>query len=160
MHRTTIALSGLFLAVFICAGCSHKTATAPAKPHEEHHHKSAHGGSLNAIVTCENGHAEAKLESDTLKIWFVCGGPNPTKSVRIPDQSINLTVKTDAGPKTLVLTPTPLELAGEKVGDCSAFEGKASWLKGLSKFTADGRIMFKGKNVPLKIEYPEGYDPD
>ncbi len=111
-------------------------------------------------MTCENGHAEVKLEGDTLRVWFVAGGSDTDRSVRIPDRSVRLQVQTKGGEKTLVLHPTPLELAGEKVGDCSCFEGAAPWLGGLASFTARGQVTFRGKSAPLRIEYPKGYDPD
>lgn len=167
MKKAIAVLSSVLLISMICIGCSHNTAntnSADKAPStcEEHkgEHKAVHGGSLNAIVTCENGHAEVKLDRDKLQMWFVGGGPNTDKSVRIPDTSVKLRVKTDNVNKTLILKPVPLELAGEKVGDCSCFEGTASWLKGLAKFDADGQITFRGKKMPLKIEYPKGYDPD
>jgi hypothetical protein len=93
-------------------------------------------------------------------MWLVGGGSDTDKSVRIPDSSVSLKVKTGDGVKQLVLNPKPLELAGEKPGDCSHFEGQASWLNGLDKFTAEGQITFRGKKAPLRIEYPKGYDPD
>jgi hypothetical protein len=134
-----------------CACCSDKKAG----------HTAYHGGSLNAIETCAVGHAEIKLEGDTLKCWLV-GGENETgKAVRVSDPEIVLTVKTgDGQQQTLALKAKPLELAGEKVGDCSYFDGQASWLNGLKKFDATGKVNFKGKERPVKIEFPEGYDPD
>jgi len=164
MYRLIAIASAVLLSCLICNGCSNRTGSSHARTthkHEhEHHHKSAHGGSLNAIVTCENGHAEVKLSGEKLQLWFVGGGHDTGKSVRIPDSSVRLQVKTSDGVKTLVLTPKPLDLAGEKIGDCSHFEGTAPWLKGLAKFTANGQITFRGKKMPLRIDYPRGYDPD
>lgn len=157
----------------VCVGCSHNTPSIDSRgkavqrtssgancSKERHEHKAVHGGSLNAIVTCENGHAEVKFDSGKLQLWFVGGGPDTNKAVRVPDKSISIQVKTNNGVKTLVLNPKPLDLAGEKVGDCSYFEGSAPWLNGIAKFDANGRITFRGKKMPLKIEYPNGYDPD
>ncbi|MEN6520177.1 MAG: hypothetical protein ABFD46_03370 [Armatimonadota bacterium] len=164
MPRFISVASAILLACMICSGCSNQAKSSHshiAQPQEHKHgHKSAHGGTLNAIVTCENGHAEVKLSGEKLQLWFVSGGHNTGMSVRIPDSSIRLQVKTNEGMKTLVLSPSPLDLAGEKAGDCSYFEGNAPWLKGLSEFTADGQITFKRKKTPLRIEYPKGYDPD
>ena len=163
----------LFLIAMVSAGCGNKArsggsassakatcATPAAAGQQAGKHKAVHGGSLNAIVTCENGHAEVKLEGDTLHVWFVSGGSATDQSVRIPDRSVRLQVQTKGGEKTLVLNPTPLELAGEKIGDCSSFEGAAPWLKGLASFTARGKITFRGQSEPVRIEYPQGYDPD
>ncbi len=129
---------------------------------EKAEHKAPHGGCLNAIATCENGHAEVKVEGDMLKLWFVGGGTDTEKAVRIPDKEITLSV-TLAGEKesrNLILKAKPNELAEEKEGDCSSFEGKAEWLKNAKKFVATATINFKGKKQELKIEYPAGYDPD
>lgn len=128
---------------------------------EEQGHEAHHGGCLNAIETCEVGHAEAKIEGDTLKIWFVGGGTDTGKSVRVADQNITLMLTTpQKQEKTVILEPRPNELAEEKVGDCSYFEGKAPWLSGLKKFIATGKVSFKGKDRKIVIEYPKGYDPD
>jgi hypothetical protein len=165
MNRWLAALGAVVLVAIIFTGCSRKTAPVAMKDGstasgQKAKHFAAHDGSLNAIVTCENGHAEVKLDGDKLQLWFVGGGVNTDKSVRVPDKSIRIQVTTDSGAKTLVLNPKPLDLAGEKVGDCSYFESTAPWLKGLAKFTADGQVTFSGKKMPLKIEYPKGYDPD
>ncbi len=135
--------------------------TLPADKPAEAKHEAHHGGCLNAIETCAVGHAEVKLDGDVMKVWFV-GGENQTdKAVRVSDKQIALAVTPDGGQeKQLTLDPKPSDLAGEKVGDCSYFEGKADWLAGLKKFTATGKVNHTGKERPIKIEYPEGYDPD
>jgi len=134
------------------------------KEEKEHdgEHKAAHGGCLNAIGTCENGHAEVKIEGNVLMLWFVGGGSDTDKAVRIPDKEISLSVTLDGEKeaKTLVLKAKPNELAEEKEGDCSHFEGQADWLKDAKKFAATGKVTFKGKKQDLRIEYPAGYDPD
>ncbi|HLK58609.1 MAG TPA: hypothetical protein VKU00_18710 [Chthonomonadaceae bacterium] len=141
-------------------------ATAPAPPtageQEKGAHETAHGGVLNAIVKCEIGHAEVKREGDILSVWFVGGAPDTTRAVPIPDKTVTLQITTsgNAAPRTLTLTPKPLDLAGETVGHCSRFEGKADWLARLDTFTATAQVTFKGAKQPLRIEYPKGYDPD
>jgi hypothetical protein len=99
---------------------------------------------LNAIGKCETGHAEVKVEGDLLRLWFVGGGNDTAKAVRVPDKEIVLAVK----------------IAGEKEGDCSCFEGRAEWLAGVKEFEASGTATFKGNKEELKIDYPHGYDPD
>jgi hypothetical protein len=115
------------------------------------------------VVTCENGHAEVKIADDVLQCWLVGGGPNTGVSVPIGDKSITLKI-TPVGEgmtRTLVLMAKPLKLAEETVGHCSYFEGRASWLKGLSAFSAEGTLKhYRGKAQPIRIEYPGGYDPD
>ena len=129
---------------------------------EKGEHKTAHGGCLNAIGTCENGHAEVKVADDVLKLWFVGGGSDTWKAVRITDKEINLSVSLNGEKeqKTLLLKAKPNELAEEKEGDCSSFEGKAECVKDTKKFTATATINFKGKKQELRIEVPNGYDPD
>ena len=139
------------------------TAMTAAENTKEGAHKTIHHGCLNAIGSCENGHAEVIIDGNTMKLWFVGGGADTDKSVRIGDNEITLTV-TFEGQKTavekLVLAAKPDELAEEKVGDCSSFEGSAEWLKNAGKFVAVATIKFKGKSRTLRIEYPNGYDPD
>ena len=129
---------------------------------EKAEHKSAHGGKLNAIRTCENGHAEVKVEGGLLKLWFVGGGSDTLKAVRVPDQEIALAVTLEGAKeaKPLVLKAKPNALAEEMAGDCSHFEGEAEWLKGAKKFVGISTVTFKGKKQELRIEYPDGYDPD
>ena len=137
--------------------------TAAAHEGEEHQHPTAHHGCLNAIVTCENGHGEVKIDGDTLNLWFVGGGTETMKAVRIPDAQIVLSVTPDGEKKpsrTITLAAVPNELAEEKVGDCSHFVGKADWLKEVKKFTATAEITFRGQRQPLRLEIPNGYDPD
>lgn len=157
LRRLTLITSVLLAAAL---GCSSDRKHA----HHEHEgeHVAAHGGCLNAMGTCENGHAEAKVEGEMLKVWFVGGGTDTEKAVRIPDKEITLavTVQGEKEAKPLVLTAKPNELAEEKVGDCSVFEGQADWLNGVKEFVATGEVTFKGKKQAVRIEYPAGYDPD
>ena len=128
---------------------------------EEKGHVPVHGGCLNELGSCENGHAEVKVEGNVFRLWFVGGGTNTKTAVRVPDKELALTVKNVNGAdKQIVLTAKPLALAEEKVGDCSYFEGHADWLKDLKEFAATGPMTFKGEKIIVKIEYPKGYDPD
>jgi len=158
-----ILMTGIIMTGW-CAGCSKPAAeiteSAKSCKAEKHEHQTAHGGSLNAIVTCENGHAEVMLEGAKLCLWFVGGGTDTTKSVRVPDPSVVLNIKVGNTTKSLTLAAKPLELAGEKIGDCSYFEGSMPELSNAKEFTADGKVTFKGKKMPIRIEYPKGYDPD
>jgi len=163
-----ILMAGLMITCW-CAGCSTSTETKPTEKTADSaksskagkpEHKTAHGGSLNAIVTCENGHAEVILEGAKLRLWFVGGGTDTTKSVRVTDPSFTLNIKVGSTIKSLTLAAKPLELAGEKIGDCSYFEGSMPELKNAKEFTADGNVTFKGRKMPIRIEYPKGYDPD
>jgi hypothetical protein len=168
-----VAGKGILLAAvaLLLAGCGRHpeaggpaaavaAATPPPTAKKGEHH-AAHGGVLNAITHCEIGHAEAKLEGDSLRVWLVGGAPDTDRAVPVHDHALALKViARGATPRSLVLEPRPLELADERVGDCSRFEGRAPWLAGLAKFTATGSVTFKGQKLPLRIEYPAGYDPD
>lgn len=123
---------------------------------EEHHH-AAHGGILNEIGSCENGHAEVVIEGPRLRLWFVGGGNQTGTAVRVADRQV---VLTDSAGHTLTLQPTPLTLAEETVGDCSAFAGEAPWLAGMTKGRLSGPVTFKGKAVTLMITWPDGFEAD
>lgn len=159
MHRMSII--GL-AAAFVVALPLARAGEAPAQPEKKGEHTAAHGGCLNALGACENGHAEVKLEGTTLKLWFVGGGTDTKRAVRVPDKEIALIVTLVGAPKSkpLLLKAAPNELAEEKEGDCSHFEGTADWLSGVTKFTATGTVTFKGRKQQVRIEYPAGYDPD
>jgi hypothetical protein len=151
-----------FLAMVVVYGCQKADEDkAPSAAKAEAGHEAHHGGCLNAIELCAVGHAEVKVEGDTLRCWLV-GGENETgKSVRVPDAEIRLTVKLEGGDeKPLVLAAKPIAVADEKVGDCSYFEGAADWLQGAAKFQATGTVHFKGQERKMEIRYPDGFDPD
>ena len=162
--RAAIYVILLAAAALLSVGCERKPAAAPPAKAEEHHaeHKAFHGGCLNAINSCDNGHAEVRVDGDVLTLWFVGGGNDTGQSVRVPDAEITLAIKTaDGAPeKSIVLKAKPNALAEEKVGDCATFEGQAEWLKGIKEFHATGSVTFKGKKENLRIDYPDGYDPD
>ena len=171
MSRTSTSVAVLIGVFFVaggivagisgCGSAKKQDANASAASQPEGKHAAHHGGCLNAIETCAVGHAEVKLDGNVLKVWFV-GGENETdKAVRVSDKQIALAVKPDGGQETpLTLDAKPSVLAEEKVGDCSYFEGRADWLAGVKKFTASGKVNLKGQERPIKIEFPDGYDPD
>jgi len=156
---------GSILAVALLAlapwWASSATCWAGEKKEGHEGHKAPHGGSLNAIGSCENGHVEVKVTDDKLEAWFVGGGQDTNRSVRLKVSEITLSVKLpDGRTEKLVLKADPLGLALEKVGDCSHFTAKADWLKRTKEFEATGEVEFKGKPAKLIIQYPGGYDPD
>lgn len=131
------------------------------KNHEAHGHVAHHGGSLNVIEKCEIAHLEVKVGDGSIECWFVGGGRDTGKSVRVPDEQVVLSVNLgDESAVSLALFPAPLELAGETVGDCSHFSGAADWLAENIEFTASGKATVKGTERKFIIRYPEGHDPE
>ncbi|MFH1076724.1 MAG: hypothetical protein V1753_07815 [Pseudomonadota bacterium] len=163
MTKKIVLIAGLV--VVLCVG---RMPTAWGEDHQAHnhsHHKESHeahhGGSLNAIDKCEIAHVEVKVVNNVIRCWFVSGGHDTDKAVRIPDKEIRLSViLKDSTKKELILQPKPIELAEEKVGDCSYFEAQADWLSFQKEFKAFGKATVKGKMRDINIQYPEGYDPD
>ena len=156
-----IAIAGWLVAIM--AACSNiQAGEDKAQGEKKGEHKAAHGGCLNALGTCENGHAEVKIVGDMLKLWFVGGGTDTEKAVRVPDKEIalSLTLEGEKTARPLVLKAKPNELAEETEGDCSRFVAKADWLTDVKKFIGTGTASFRGKQQDIRIEYPAGYDPD
>jgi hypothetical protein len=146
-----------------CAALLLGLLASPANAEEATHgHIAVHGGCLNEIGGCENGHAEVKIEGTRLRMWLVGGGNNTTTAMRVPDASIALaiTIGTGQPPRTLVLAAKPLILAEETIGACSYFEANADWLAGVAALKATGSVQFNGKKADLVIEWPHGFDPD
>ena len=159
LYKTASITMGICIVFTMLLLGMDKQKEVQAQKGHHHDHKAYHDGSLNVIDTCSVGHVEVTLTENVLCFWFV-GGENDTGSaVRIPDKEISLeiTVKGQSK-KTLALQPKPIELAEEKVGDCSRFEASAEWLKGIKEFEATGKIHFKGKERILQIDYPHGHD--
>ena len=162
--RTACYAALIFATVLLFSGC-HREPAAGSQVNSEAHrpeHTAYHGGCLNAIGSCDNGHAEVKVEDGVLTLWFVGGGNDTGRAVRVPDRVIALAVKTGENQpaRTLTLEPKPNALAEEKVGDCATFVGQADWLKGIKEFGATGKVTFKGTEQTFRIDYPQGYDPD
>ena len=161
MFRILISVLLVGVSVVLMPGCGKDKEVKHAHEHAGEH-KAVHGGSLNALGTCENGHAEVRIEEDVMKLWFVGGGSDTDKSVRIPDKEFVLTItpKGSKETKTLTLTAKPIEIAEETVGNSSHFEGQADWLRDIHEFVATGTVAFKGRAQAIRVEYPAGYDPD
>jgi hypothetical protein len=160
-------LCAFAIGVLSLLACNHEEKSAQAEATSSSSMAAAnqgeipyHQGCLNAIETCEVGHAETKVEGDVLKVWFVGGGSDTAKAVRVPEKEIALEVNTGDTTSTLVLAAKPSALAQETIGNCSYFEARAPWLANLKEFTATGTVAFKGRNRKIVIEYPKGYDPD
>lgn len=167
MNKTgLVVVAAVVFVVAAAVGIAYRVLPEPAKPAaaqlgETHGHEAHHGGCLNAVEACAVGHAEVKVEGDVLRLWFVGGEGQTDKAVRVTDKQLILVVQGDSVQyKTLTLQAMPNELAEETAGDCSCFEGKADWLTSVKTFRASGKVNLKGKERPIRIDYPDGYDPD
>jgi len=153
---------GLFsLSLMICLGVLllGPVTALGREEHEGHGHEAPHGGVLN-VIGKELAHVEILIEGDTLEAWFLGGGQDTGRSVRIKAGEIPLKVSFPGkGEMKLVLRASPLKLAGEKAGNCSHFTANANWLKDVKEFEARGEVVIKGIREKLIIRYPEGYDP-
>lgn len=162
--RTAFYAALIVATTLFFSGCNRKPAAGHLADSEAHHaeHTAFHGGCLNAIGSCDNGHAEVKVQDGVLTLWFVGGGNDTDHAIRVPNPAITLAVKTGENQpaRTLRLEPKPNALAEEKVGDCATFVGQADWLKGIKEFGATGTVTFKGTEQAFRIDYPAGYDPD
>ncbi len=128
---------------------------------EGHGHVAPHGGALSAIEGCGLGHVEAKVEGSTLTLWFLDGGSATSRSVPVDEARFPLSLVGPDGKRfELTMLPDPMRLAGETGTRCSRFVARSSALEGLSRFRAFGWVRFKGKMRALRIDYPQGYDPD
>ena len=126
------------------------------KEHEHNHsHTAPHGGVLGCVERCGIGHAELKMDGEKVNLWFVGADKDTTSSVTIPDKEVTLTIKPKQGkPWTVVLKAAPIELADEKVGNCSHFEGQDKRFAGLASFEAESKVNFKGQLRSFEIDYP------
>jgi hypothetical protein len=133
---------------------------AVAEGRHHGHHEAYHDGVLN-VIGREDGHIEVRVKGDTLEAWFVGGGDDTNRSVPIKAEEVFLKVRIpgQSGERSLVLKAAPLRLAGEKVGKCSHFVGRAVWLSEGRQFEAVGEVVFRGVDHKLFIKYPHGYDP-
>ena len=148
----------ILIAALLAAGCS----TEDAEERHGHHegHKAPHGGVLNAIEKCSVGHIEALLEGKKLILYFVGSHDKTGTSLPIKAGKLQLTVKLGDGTENrLTLQPSPLKLAGEKVGHCSRFEGEADFLEGAESFHASGKVEVNGMVRKLTVNYPDGFHP-
>ncbi len=121
-------------------------------------HAAPHQGVLSEIERCSVGHAEIKIDGNTMQLWLLDGGNATTRSVPSADERIPLSI---FGPDQvrfeMVLNADPMKLAGEKVGHCSRFTGVSENLQNLPSFHAFGWLRFKGQIRPLRLAFPHGF---
>jgi hypothetical protein len=154
-RRVAAALAVALVASVGTMGCGKRE-----EGHGHPGHKAHHGGALNAVGGCETGHAEVKVAGDRVELWFVGGGSETGRAVRVAAKLITLDATLPDGTiEKLTLEVDPLELAGEEPGDASHFVGRADWLRTAKSWRATGRVEFKGAERDLVLVWPEGWDP-
>lgn len=127
----------------------------------EQGHKAPHNGCLSVIEGCGLGHVELNVDGEKLELWFLDGGDHTDRSVALPEGAFPLTlISSDGRRLESVAVAAPLVLAGEKAGTCSHFTATVPGLSGLRTFEAYAWVRFKGAMRPVKITYPDGFDPD
>ncbi len=136
MLRTTLAL-GIALGLTGCGGSSDHDEE---HGHGGHVHTAKYGGEL-----VELGHHEGNLEfvvdSKAGKLTAYVLDAHAEEFVRLPLDSIALTVAVGGEEKTLSLKPVGNSATGEKPGDTSQFEATADWLKSAAAFKATIREL-------------------
>lgn len=141
----SLSIALLLLAI----GCQ---APAPAPDNDGHHeHKAPHGGTL-IVLGDEAAHLELVLSRNGGMTLYVLDG-EVENSIRVAQSE--LTIEVDGKP--VLLKAHPSELTGEKVGDCSEFQGH-SGLRDNPPFQGSVRlIQVQGRSYEkITFKYPEG----
>ncbi len=153
-----IKITLLFFVILLFAACPIFSQQSPAAGNHTNSHEAPHQGVLSEIERCSVGHAEIKIDGNTLQLWLLDGGNATSRSVQSPDESIPLSVTGhDQVRFEMVLIADPMKLAGEKIGHCSRFTGHSDKLKNLTSFQAFGWLRFKGQMRPLRLGFPDGF---
>lgn len=153
----TFALAGLIL-----AGCQQKMSDTPGTPPPaKHQHKLLHGGTP-VVLGDEEYHLELILSFSEGKLRaFVMDGEFEN-FVRITATNFEVTARLAGKDETLTFNALANRATGETVGDTSAFEAQADWLKTNTTFDA----VLKQLTIRTKVyenvqfNFPKGNDPD
>jgi len=155
-------LLSILLIVALVAGCDQKSADVPstAAP-PKHEHKPPHGGTP-VVLGNEEYHIELVLNVPAGKLQaFVLDG-ELENFVRVAANSFEVDAKVAGKEESLIFRGIASSATGETVGDTSAFEAQAEWLKTDVTFDA----VLKELTVRTKIyqnvqfNFPKGNDTD
>jgi hypothetical protein len=158
------ALSGLLLLVpvVLVTGCA-KSSSGPVtvSPPAKHEHRPPHGGTPVELGE-EVYHVELVLDAATGRLSAYLLDGEMEHFIRSAAPSFEMTALVNGEMKTLTLRAVANPATGETVGDTSAFETQADWLKTTKTF--DGVIKslaVRGTTfTDVDFNFPEGNDKD
>ncbi|MCE7872814.1 hypothetical protein DYH09_20860 [bacterium CPR1] len=138
----------LIALLLLAIGCQ---APSPTHDQDGHEHKAPHGGTL-IVLGEEAAHLELVLSQSGRMTVYVLDA-EAENSIRVTRGE--LTIQVDGKP--ILLKAHPSELTGEKVGDCSEFQGDSS-LRDKPPFQGTVfRIEVQGRSYEkITFKYPEG----
>lgn len=126
-----------------------------------HGHAALHGGALVGLEYDgeEVAHLEMVLDASTGKLTVFLADASAKDPVRVPQELIQVIVRTPAGGTfTVELTAQEDPASGQTSGDTSIFSAEDPRLKGLQRFHAEVVSVFVlGYEVNrIVFDYPEG----
>jgi len=150
------------LPIALLTGCGEKRTSTPATATPaKHEHKPPHGGTP-VVLGNEEYHLELIMNAPEGKLQaFVMDG-ELENFVRISAKTFEVDVKLAGKDEPLIFNAVASRATGERVGDTSAFEAQADWLK--TNPTFDG--VLKELAVRAKVyqnaqfNFPKGNDTD
>ncbi len=141
--RAILPLLALLLAGLLTS-CRDRDRVRPEPASTHHHeHKAPHGGTL-VELGAEEYHLEFVREPAMGRLRAYVLDGELEKFIRLTNETITLQVDGQVLP--LLLRAVPSNATGESVGDTSAFEAQADWLKSTNQFDA----VVPGLNVRAK----------
>jgi hypothetical protein len=158
LHSLALA-AGLCLAV----ACGEKKVEpiVAGKVEHPHEHVAPHGGTP-VELGAEEYHLEWVRDAAEGKLLAYVLDGEMENFIRIPAETIELTVKRAGQDELLVLKAVASAATGEKVGDTSLFSAQADWLKTTPSF--DGilkQISIRGHTYErVSFSFPKGIDAD
>lgn len=116
-----------------------------------------------ALAGCDSSgdeeyHLEFVLDAAAGKMQIYVLGAHMENFVRIPEESLGVTLKLSDRDETLTFKPVANSATGETAGDTSMFETHADWLKANKTFDAVlKQIAIKGKTYGnVAFNFPKG----
>jgi hypothetical protein len=159
MKQMKFAITTL-LGLALFAGCDKEATNSTATP-SKHEHKPPHGGTP-VVLGNEEYHLELILNAPAGKLHaFVLDG-ELENFVRIPAKTFEVTVKLADKEEPLIFNALANRATGETVGDTSAFEAQAEWLKTNVTFDAVLKeLIVRTKTYQnVQFNFPKGNDSD
>ena len=122
-----------------------------------HAHEPPHGGALN-VFGSEFAHFEFLHDKATGELTCYVLGGHAEKAVKLPDETLTLSITADGQSFDVVLAAQANELTGETVGDSSLFVGTDDRLKGQDAFLITAKeVTIKGVTFKdVEMPYPDG----